>query len=202
MQRLIGGYCRAIEWIIGGLLAVMVVLVFGNVVLRYAFNSGITVSEELSRWLFVWLIFLGAIVAMKDHAHLGVDSVVQRLPAWGKKLCLIASQLLMLFALWLLLQGSWKQTVINAGTAAPATGASMAMFYATGIVFAVSAAVILAWDLWRVVSGQVSEAELVQVRESEETEEFEALMKNLPSGDGAGGKDNKNGKNDRAGQSK
>ncbi len=49
----------------------MVVLVFGNVVLRYAFNSGITVSEELSRWLFVWLTFVGAVVALRDHAHLG-----------------------------------------------------------------------------------------------------------------------------------
>lgn len=184
MQRLIGGYCRLIEWIIGGLLAIMVVLVFGNVVLRYAFNSGITVSEELSRWLFVWLIFLGAIVAMRDHAHLGVDSFVSRLPAWGKKLCLVASQLLMLFALWLLLQGSWKQTVINAGTAAPATGASMAIFYATGIVFAVSAGLILFTDLWKVITGQVSDDELVQVRESEETEEYEALMKNLPPAEG------------------
>jgi TRAP-type C4-dicarboxylate transport system permease small subunit len=183
MQRLIGGYCRLIEWVIGGLLAIMVVLVFGNVVLRYAFNSGITVSEELSRWLFVWLIFLGAIVAMRDHSHLGVDSLVSRLPAWGKKLCLVASQLLMLFALWLLLQGSWKQTVINAGTAAPATGASMAIFYATGIVFAVSAGLILFMDLWKVVTGQVSEDELVQVRESEETEEYEALMKNMPPAD-------------------
>ena len=183
MQRLIGGYCRLLEYVIAGLLAIMVVLVFGNVVLRYAFNSGITVSEELSRWLFVWLIFLGAIVAMKDHAHLGVDSLVQRLPAWGKKICLIVSQVLMLYAVWLLLQGSWKQTVINAGTAAPATGASVAIFYSAGIVFAISGGVILIMDLWRAVSGKLTEAELVQVRESEETEEYEELMKNLPPAD-------------------
>ena len=54
----------------------MVVLVFGNVVLRYGFNSGITVSEELSRWLFVWLTFLGAIVALREHGHLGTDMLV------------------------------------------------------------------------------------------------------------------------------
>ena len=61
-------------------LAVMVVLVFGNVVLRYGFNLGITVSEELSRLLFVWLTFLGAIVALREHGHLGVDMLVSRLP--------------------------------------------------------------------------------------------------------------------------
>ena len=61
MSRIINGYCRFLEWTIALGLAIMVVLVFGNVVLRYAFNSGITVSEEVSRWLFVWVTFLGAI---------------------------------------------------------------------------------------------------------------------------------------------
>ena len=186
MQRLIGGYCRLLEYVIAGLLALMVVLVFGNVVLRYVFNSGITMSEELSRWLFVWLIFLGAIIAMKDHAHLGVDSLVSRLPPWGKKVCLVASQLLMLWAVWLLSLGSWKQTVINAGTSAPATGASVAIFYSTGVVFGVSATVIILTDLWRIFTGQVKDDELVMVRESEETEEYEELMKALPHQPGEG----------------
>ena len=51
MGRIIDIYCRILKCTIAVCLAVMVVLVFGNVVLRYAFNSGITVSEELSRWL-------------------------------------------------------------------------------------------------------------------------------------------------------
>ena len=66
----IARFCRAIDLLIAAALAVMVVLVFGNVVLRYALNSGIAVSEELSRWLFVWLCFLGAVVALRDGAHL------------------------------------------------------------------------------------------------------------------------------------
>ena len=63
----------------------MVVMVFGNVVLRYGFNSGITVSEEMSRWLFVWMTFLGAIVALREHGHLGTDMLVSRLPAGGQE---------------------------------------------------------------------------------------------------------------------
>ena len=43
-------------------LALMVVMVFGNVVLRYLFNSGITASEELARFFFLWLIFVGSVV--------------------------------------------------------------------------------------------------------------------------------------------
>ncbi|WP_437125406.1 TRAP transporter small permease subunit, partial [Geobacillus thermoleovorans] len=41
-------------------LAFMCILVFGNVVLRYGFNSGITWSEEMSRFLFIWMSFFGA----------------------------------------------------------------------------------------------------------------------------------------------
>ena len=65
MNRVIDGYCRLLTLVMVLMLALMVVLVFGNVVLRYGFNSGITVSEEVSRLLFLWVIFLGAIVALK-----------------------------------------------------------------------------------------------------------------------------------------
>ena len=54
LKQIIDGYCRLLSLFTAGSLAIMVVLVFGNVVMRYGFNSGITLSEELSRWLFVW----------------------------------------------------------------------------------------------------------------------------------------------------
>lgn len=76
---------RALEAAIVISLATMAVLVFGNVVLRYAFDSGIAMSEELARLLFVWMIFLGAILASAQHAHIGFNSLVQRLPATGRK---------------------------------------------------------------------------------------------------------------------
>lgn len=175
MTRLIDGYCRLLEWTIALVLAVMVVLVFGNVVLRYAFNSGITVSEELSRWLFVWMTFLGAIVALKEHGHLGTDMLVSRLPAWGKKLCLVLAQLLMLWATWLLFTGGLAQARINLEVEAPVSGASVAIFYAAGVVFAVSAGVLLLRELWRTVSGQMKDSELVMVQESEDLAAVQAL---------------------------
>jgi TRAP-type transport system small permease protein len=168
MARLIDLYCRALKFVIALCLAVMVVLVFGNVVLRYVFNSGITISEELSRWLMVWLTFLGAIVALREHAHLGVDTLVRALPASGKRICFVLSYSLMLFADWLLLSGSWKQIIITAGDRAPATNLSVGLFYGAGLVFGISAGVILLYDLWRVVTGAASEDDLVAVRESEE----------------------------------
>src|SRR2546428_13737295 len=104
----------------------MVVMVFGNVVLRYALNSGIIVSEEVSRWLFLWVTFLGAIVAVKEHAHLGTDFLISRLPARGKKVCLVLGHLLMLYATWLGFSGALAQAAINLRVEAPVAGGSMA----------------------------------------------------------------------------
>lgn len=168
MNRLLGGYCRALDTVIAVFLVVMVVLVFGNVVLRYAFNSGITVSEEISRWLFVWITFLGSIVALHRHAHLGTDVLVGRLPPAGKKACLVVGHLMMLWITWLLLKGSWQQAVINLSVTAPASGASVAIVYAAGVVFAVSTAPMLLLDLLRVLRGQLADDELVMILESEE----------------------------------
>jgi TRAP-type C4-dicarboxylate transport system permease small subunit len=167
VTRIIDGYCRALDALIALALAIMVVLVFGNVVLRYGFNSGITVSEEVSRWLFLWMTFLGAVVALKEHAHLGSDMLVSRLPRIGKRICLIAGQLLMLYVTWLVFKGSLDQTRINWDATAPVTGLPLAIVYASGVVFAVSAAVLLVRETWRALSGRATDAELVMVKEEE-----------------------------------
>lgn len=169
MARLLDLYCRALKAVAALCLAVMVVLVFGNVVLRYAFNSGIATSEELSRWLLVWLTFLGAIVALHEHAHLGVDALVRALPPPGRLICFVASYALMLYADALLTLGSWKQAVITFADTAPASGISVGLFfYSSGLVFGVSAAVILLHDLFRVLSGAATADDLISVRESDE----------------------------------
>ena len=80
MKRAIDAFFRLLEFLVVVCMAAMVVMVFGNVVLRYGFNSGITVSDEMSRYCFIWLTYIGAMVAMRDGAHLGVDTLIRRLP--------------------------------------------------------------------------------------------------------------------------
>lgn len=168
VQKLIDQICRAFSFLMVVSLGLMVVMVFGNVVLRYGFNSGITASEELSRWLFVWMTFLGAVVALRSHAHLGTDSLVSRLPIVGKKICLGATHVIMLFMCWLMFRGGWQQTVINWGTSSAVMEASMAWLYASGVVFSVLGGVIIAFDFWKLLSGQLADDELIGVVESEE----------------------------------
>jgi TRAP-type C4-dicarboxylate transport system permease small subunit len=177
-DRVLRGYTRVLDALSGLCLAVMVVLVFGNVVLRYTLNSGITVSEELSRWLFVWLTFMGAVVALREHGHLGTDALVSRLPAVGKKACLVLAQLAMLYVSWLLLSGSWAQMLINWETEAPVTGASVGIFYASGVLMGGPGIAILLHDLLRTLFVPLAEHELVMVQESEKL----AALAHRPAG--------------------
>ena len=167
LGKLIVKYCQLLSWLMAASLALMVVLVFTNVVLRYALNSGVAVSEELSRWLFVWLTFLGGIVALHERAHLGTDILVSRLSIRGKKICLGLGHLLMLFVCWLLFKGTLDQVKINWDASSAAMEVSMGLFYACGLVFAVSGVVILLLDFWRLITGQMSSNQLAGIRESE-----------------------------------
>ena len=168
VQKLIDQICRLFSFLMVICLALMVAMVFGNVVLRYGFNSGITVSEELSRWLFVWMTFLGAVVAVRNHGHLGTDMLVAKLPLAGKKACFIAAHLLMLAMCWLMAKGGWPQTVINYGTTSAVMEVSMAWFYASGVLFAALAALIILHELFKFATGTLAEADLVGVIESED----------------------------------
>ncbi len=169
VDRFIDSFCKALNAVIAVCLAVMVVLVFGNVVMRYGFNSGITLSEELSRWLFVWMTFMGAIVALREHGHLGTDMLLGKLGHRGKKFCLGLSYVLMLWICSLLFSGAYQQTVINWDSSSAVMEVSMAWVYLPGVVFAVLGGLILLTDLLRLLKGKTRDEDLVMVQESEES---------------------------------
>lgn len=149
--------CHALERLMGWALAAMVVMVFGNVVLRYGFNSGVSISEELSRWLFVWITFAGAVVAVRRNAHLGTDVVVKRLPPAARKGCRLVAILGMLVCCGLVLAGAWQQSLINLGTTSPVMEVSMTWLYAPAVLFAMLGTIALVARLARLLG--TSEAE-------------------------------------------
>lgn len=175
MNRFVDLYFTALKVIVAICLMIMVILVFGNVVLRYGFSSGITIAEEMSRWAFVWLTFIGGAVALRENTHLGMDTVVSRLPLWGKKLCFVLSHLIMLVCVLTFLIGSWRQTRININIGAPATDFSMAWFYGVGGFFAIMAILILGYNLYALISGRLGDNKLIQVKESEDDLDEEKL---------------------------
>lgn len=99
-------------------LGVMAVAVFINVVLRYGFGSGIAASEELSRLLFVWMVFIGATAAYPAGEHMAFTSLVgllrERPAAFALMTALI--RLLVLLACVLLAWGAWQQVAVGMGS--------------------------------------------------------------------------------------
>ena len=66
-----------------------VTLAFAQVVCRFVLNSSLTWSEELCRYLFVEMVFLGAGVCVLEKKHASVDIIVNLLPAGARKYCLL-----------------------------------------------------------------------------------------------------------------
>ncbi len=159
---------QAIEALLAVMLAAMVVMVFGNVVLRYVFNSGIVVSEELSRIFFVWITFIGAVVAMRDGSHLGMDTFVRTLTRRGRIICCVVSQSLILICCAMLFRGTWLQHEVNASTLAPVTEIPMIWVHGVTYVSALGIGLHALAKLWRAVTGQIRDSELLEISESEE----------------------------------
>lgn len=159
---------RAIELALAALLFLMVVMVFGNVVLRYGFNSGITVSEELSRVFFVWLTFIGAIVAMHEGEHLGMSNVVEKMSRRGKLISAGICQVLIIMCCCMLVWGTWSQHDVTATTRAPVTGMSLIWVFGVSYLTGTFMTMHALHRLWRIVTGQMHDEELIEVTEEED----------------------------------
>jgi TRAP-type C4-dicarboxylate transport system permease small subunit len=158
--RLTQAVTRALELTIVACLALMALLVFGNVVLRYGFDSGIAVSEELSRLLFVWLVLLGAILASRQHAHIGFDTLVKSLPHRWKKAAIAFTGTLMLGACVIFVIGGWQQTLINLDNSYPVLGISYAWLHGSAIVFGVGMGISIVFNIWDALTQPHTDAEL------------------------------------------
>lgn len=155
-------FIRTVEWLLVALLGLMVVLVFGNVVLRYGFNSGWVFSEEVSRFLFMWLTLLGALLAMHHGGHLGMNSVAAALPVAGQRVLRFICDLAMLGCCALLAWGTWLQVVLAMDDRAPVTGIPMGIVFSALLVCSLGMALMLAHGLWRQATGRMPPSELVR----------------------------------------
>ncbi len=160
MQKAIDLFYRFLELLLILLLSGMAIMVFVNVVMRYGFNSGLNVSEELSRYFFVWLTFIGAVVAFREHSHLGIETLVMFLSRRGRIICMSIANLVIIVCSVIFFWGTWKQFPINASMAAPVTGMSMIWVYGIGLFTGAGMAIIALERLIRLLTGRVTDEEI------------------------------------------
>ncbi len=159
-KRVTEAFYRSLRWLLILQLGLMVVLVFGNVVLRYAFNDGIMVSEELSRFLFMWTTFIGSVLALRERAHLGMKGLLgvtgprmrRALRALGDAITVACAALFTV--------GAWQETVAGMSNLAPVTGLPLGVVYAAAVFCGAGIVALQGHALWRVVTGRMPDDEL------------------------------------------
>jgi len=124
-------------------LVTMVVLVFTNAFLRYIFDSSIPASEELSRFLFIWVSFLGAIAAFKDKKHVGVDFLVDKFKGTPKLVIELTGNVIMLLILGVIFFGGIEFFRITAESRSVATGIPFGFISISIVITSVSMAGII-----------------------------------------------------------
>jgi len=107
---------RANRWALIVILAAMAIMVFANVALRFTTDHSILWVEEVSRYLMIWLTFLGSGLVLRYGAHIGIDTLQERFPGAAPAVrAIIFALLLGFFAamVWLGVRYSiltWGQT--------------------------------------------------------------------------------------------
>lgn len=133
MKSLVKVCSKILEIFASVTLLVLTVMVFVNVILRYFFNSGITATEELGRFFFVWLVFAGAVLAAGTDSHVKVDFVVAKLSAAGRKVIAVLGDALMVFICGLITVGGYKQGLVNMDNESPITKLPLSWMYFAGM---------------------------------------------------------------------
>lgn len=167
---------RAIEILIAIFLALMVVFTFLNVVLRYIFSSGFAWSEEISRLCFIYLVYLGSIVAARDNAHLMVDALIVRVPAKAQKVIYIAIQAITIWLLAMLTQGSWQWAMMKKSDVWPITHFPVFLINVIGAVLGVAYIAICVVNLVRMIVGKEDPIKLLEPHQDEEDELLEQFV--------------------------
>jgi len=133
------------------LLAGIAALCLVEVTLRYGFGSGLGFYDELAGFLLVWLTFLGAVLARRDGAHIGIPNLVSRLGSGPRRFARIAEHGVVL-ALHLVIAWFGSVLVLRfVGERAITMPAPMGLFYLVLPLFAVMTALLEGRRLWRVL---------------------------------------------------
>ena len=145
---------KVLAFVTATALGAIVLLVFINVAMRYLLNSGLTWSEEVAVNLFVWVIFLGAILAALEGLHIKVDLVTNQLPPKLKKVFLVVANGLVIFAMGVLIQGGLQVVEVTKRNVSAATGIPFSYVSVSLVLFAVCVVLITLYQTYRDLRGE------------------------------------------------
>lgn len=146
---------KLLEAMVALLLFALVAMVFTNVMLRFFMNSGIVVTEEVSRIVLSILILSGAVLALIQQRHIAMTLVVDRLPEPAKKVVVALTGAVMLYGNWLLAKGAWMQATLNFSSSYPISGLPMATIYVAATLAGAALALVVAARMVLILAGRM-----------------------------------------------
>jgi TRAP-type C4-dicarboxylate transport system permease small subunit len=121
-----------LEAVLCALLVTMVAVTFAQVVFRYVLQASLSWSEEVARFLLIWVSCLGAAYAFKTRSHFALRVVVDRLEPSDQRVVAILVRIVVTLFLAVFCWQALRFTLEVRGMVAPATGMSMAVPYSAG----------------------------------------------------------------------
>lgn len=176
MNKIIDKLFKGIDYLTGILTGCMVLFVFLNVVLRMIFNSGLTWSEEVSRYLFVFVTYIGAISAMHSNGHFGVDTLVTRVKPKLQLTFYLISQVIIAILMSILIHGSLKMVIQSKASVTAALSIPYSFLYSAGILTGASIALIAVMHIIYAIKNPGEIATLVCMHESDEDEAVQEAL--------------------------
>lgn len=168
MQAAMDKLFKAIQYLIAFFLALMITLVFLNVLLRYIFNTGLAWSEEVARLCFIYLVYLGTIDAYRDNRHLGVEMLVVRAKPKMQKILYLAIQVIVIWMMALLTIGSYTVALQNINDRWVATGYPIVLIAGIGVVTGASIVLLAASNIVNLLRGKSDVLTLMAPKEGAE----------------------------------
>lgn len=167
---------RGIEILIAFFLAVMITLVFANVVLRYCFSTGFAWSEEVARLCFIYLVYLGSIGAMRDNQHLGLDTVLTRVPEHVQKVIYLLVQVAIIWVMVILTQGSWQLVIQNLADRWVATQIPVFLVYGVGLITDIAIIILALTNIYRLAVLKISVNALLSIRDESSSPQMDNIQ--------------------------
>jgi TRAP-type C4-dicarboxylate transport system permease small subunit len=157
VEKLFDRLERALEPVLGALLAFITVGVFIQVVLRYVFAKSFLWGEELSLFAFIWCVFLGTAVCSWRHIHFSFDMFGEFLPARAAGVQRLVVDLCVLVVTVVIVVTGWQFSNLSVARLSPALGITLfvptIVIPASGVLMTLVCLVDIAKDCHQIATG-------------------------------------------------
>jgi TRAP-type C4-dicarboxylate transport system permease small subunit len=149
---------KTLYWICGFLMFLMVAVITAQVISRYVFGSPFTWSEELGRYTFVWMSFLGMAVGMKYGSHIALDILEKKLTGVSQKSLVLFNNLLLTVFGVLLTYSGYMLVQVGSRQTSPSLGIPMQFVY---MVIPISGVILLYFVISKTIQSYKRKEETV-----------------------------------------